>query len=80
MAVKVYGPVTAGCPQRVLVCLVEMGVDFEVVHVDLETGDHKKPEFLPLQVIFYPFLVSCIKSRSFFVAPVNCQIVFYTHR
>ncbi|XP_027078203.1 glutathione S-transferase F12 [Coffea eugenioides] len=49
MAVKVYGPVTAGCPQRVLVCLVEMGVDFEVVHVDLETGDHKKPEFLPLQ-------------------------------
>lgn len=49
MAVKVYGPVTAGCPQRVLVCLIEMGVDFELVRVDLETGDHKKPEFLLLQ-------------------------------
>ncbi|KAL3527383.1 hypothetical protein ACH5RR_012039 [Cinchona calisaya] len=49
MAVKVYGPVTAGCPQRVLVCLIEMGVEFEVVHVDLETGEHKNSEFLLLQ-------------------------------
>ncbi|PSS21435.1 Glutathione S-transferase [Actinidia chinensis var. chinensis] len=46
MVVKVYGPVRAACPQRVLACLVEMGVDFELVHVDLDEGEHKKPEFL----------------------------------
>ncbi|CAK9160768.1 unnamed protein product [Ilex paraguariensis] len=46
MVVKVYGPVMAACPQRVMVCLVEMGVDFELIHVDLESGEHKRPEFL----------------------------------
>ncbi|XP_057500040.1 glutathione S-transferase F12-like [Actinidia eriantha] len=49
MVVKVYGPARAACPQRVLACLVEMGVDFELVHVDLDEGEHKKPEFLILQ-------------------------------
>ncbi|CAI9110325.1 OLC1v1010331C1 [Oldenlandia corymbosa var. corymbosa] len=49
MVVKVYGPVTAGCPQRVMVCLFEVGVEFEVKHVDLEHMEQKKPEFLLLQ-------------------------------
>ncbi|GMH13225.1 hypothetical protein Nepgr_015066 [Nepenthes gracilis] len=46
MAVKVYGPLRAACPQRVLACLVELGEDFEVIHVDLEAAEHKQPEFL----------------------------------
>ncbi|KAL6993302.1 GST superfamily [Sarracenia purpurea var. burkii] len=46
MVVKVYGSARAACPQRVMACLVEMGVDFELVHVDLESGEHKKPDFL----------------------------------
>ncbi|KAJ9703022.1 hypothetical protein PVL29_004680 [Vitis rotundifolia] len=46
MVVKVYGAVTAACPQRVLACLVEKGVEFEVVHVDLDSGEQKRPEFL----------------------------------
>lgn len=50
MVVKVYGPIRAACPQRVIVCLLEMGVDFELVPVDLESGDHKKPDFLLRQV------------------------------
>ncbi|KAL5810167.1 hypothetical protein ACOSQ4_026735 [Xanthoceras sorbifolium] len=29
MVVKVYGPVMAGCPQRVLACLLEKDVEFE---------------------------------------------------
>ncbi|KAK2998939.1 hypothetical protein RJ639_024412 [Escallonia herrerae] len=49
MVVKVFGPVAAACPQRVLACLLEMGVDFEVVHIDLESGEHKRPDFLPRQ-------------------------------
>ncbi|KAK1552581.1 hypothetical protein Q3G72_019517 [Acer saccharum] len=46
MAVKVYGPVRAACPQRVLVCLLEKDVEFEIVHVDLDQGEQKHPEFL----------------------------------
>ncbi|XP_059624629.1 glutathione S-transferase F11-like [Cornus florida] len=46
MVVKVYGAIKAACPQRVLACLVELGVDFELIHIDLETGEHKSPEFL----------------------------------
>ena len=46
MVMKVYGPVRAACPQRVLACLLEKGVEFEVVHVDLDSGEHKRPDFL----------------------------------
>ncbi|KAM7279327.1 hypothetical protein ACFE04_006461 [Oxalis oulophora] len=46
MVVKVYGPVRAACPQRVMTCLLEKGVEFEIVHVDLDSGEHKRPDFL----------------------------------
>ncbi|XP_057971384.1 glutathione S-transferase F11 [Malania oleifera] len=46
MVVKVYGPLKAACPQRVLACLLEFGADFELVHVDLHAGHHKRPDFL----------------------------------
>ncbi|KAL5811914.1 hypothetical protein ACOSQ3_026864 [Xanthoceras sorbifolium] len=49
MVVKVYGPVRAACPQRVLACLLEKGIEFEIVHVDLDYGDQKRPEFLVRQ-------------------------------
>lgn len=51
MVVKVYGTVRSACVQRVLACLLEKGVDFDVVHVDLDTGEQKRPEFLVRQVI-----------------------------
>lgn len=43
---KVYGSARAACPQRVLTCLLEKGVDFELVHVDLDQGEQKQPKFL----------------------------------
>ncbi|OMO59821.1 hypothetical protein CCACVL1_24597 [Corchorus capsularis] len=46
MAVKVYGSVKSACTQRVLACLLEKDVEFEIVHVELDAGHHKKPEFL----------------------------------
>ncbi|MFQ6663089.1 hypothetical protein Gotur_030731 [Gossypium turneri] len=46
MVVKVYGPIKAACPQRVLACLLEKEVEFQIVDVDLEAGDHKNPDFL----------------------------------
>lgn len=50
MVVKVYGPIRAACPQRVLVCLFEFGVDFELINVDLDSNEHKQPGFLQKQV------------------------------
>lgn len=50
MVVKVYGPIQAACPQRVLACLFEFGVDFELIDVDLEANEHKQPDFLQKQV------------------------------
>ncbi|KAF9624744.1 hypothetical protein IFM89_013282 [Coptis chinensis] len=49
MAVKVYGSIRAVCPQRVMACLLEKDVEFELIHVDLDTGEHKRPEFLVRQ-------------------------------
>ncbi|XP_058749078.1 glutathione S-transferase F11-like [Vicia villosa] len=49
MVVKVYGSIRAACPQRVLACLIEKGIEFEIVHVDLDKGEQKHPEFLLLQ-------------------------------
>jgi hypothetical protein len=52
MVVKVYGP-TYGSPKRVLVCLFEKEIEFEAVDIDLFKGEHKKPDFLKLQVQFH---------------------------
>lgn len=59
MVVKVYGP-TCASAKRVLVCLIEKEIEFEVVPVDLSKGEHKDPEYLKLQVhIFdFPFIFS----------------------
>ncbi|KAG2239300.1 hypothetical protein Bca52824_090160 [Brassica carinata] len=46
MVVKLYGQVTAACPQRVLLCFLEKEIEFEIVHVDLDTLEQKKPEHL----------------------------------
>lgn len=52
MVLKVYGPAYAS-PKRVLVCLVEKEIEYEVVPVDLLKGEHKSPEYLKLQVYIY---------------------------
>uniref|UniRef100_A0A1J3GZF1 glutathione transferase n=1 Tax=Noccaea caerulescens TaxID=107243 RepID=A0A1J3GZF1_NOCCA len=46
MVVKLYGQVTAACPQRVLLCFMEKGIEFETVHIDLDNLEQKKPEHL----------------------------------
>lgn len=69
MVVKVYGSIRAACPQRVLACLLEKGIEFELVHVDLDKGEQKHPEFLLLQVLKFintPLYIyeSCIHIKS----------------
>ncbi|KAL1833517.1 hypothetical protein ACET3Z_003168 [Daucus carota] len=46
MVVKVFGSLRGACPQRVLACLLELDLDYEFVHVDLDSGEHKQPPFL----------------------------------
>ncbi|CAN1747948.1 Glutathione S-transferase [Linum perenne] len=47
--VKVYGPPLSTAVSRVLACLIEKDVPFQLVPVDMSKGEHKKPEFLKLQ-------------------------------
>lgn len=56
MVVKVFGSLRGACPQRVLACLLELDLDYEFVHVDLDSGEHKQPPFLLRQVTFLPCL------------------------
>ncbi|KAF8660594.1 hypothetical protein HU200_057620 [Digitaria exilis] len=43
MAMKVYGPAASTNVARVLVCLEEVGAEYELVPVDMPSGEHKSP-------------------------------------
>uniref|UniRef100_A0A0C9RU46 glutathione transferase n=1 Tax=Wollemia nobilis TaxID=56998 RepID=A0A0C9RU46_9CONI len=49
MVAKVYGAAYASGTRRVLSCLLEKDIDFELANVDLPKREQKKPEFLDLQ-------------------------------
>ncbi|XP_074365238.1 glutathione S-transferase-like [Apium graveolens] len=46
--IKVHGIKISTCSQRVFAALYEKGIDFELVPVDMQNGEHKKPPFLSL--------------------------------
>ncbi|CAD6272812.1 unnamed protein product [Miscanthus lutarioriparius] len=46
MAVKVYGWTISPFVSRVLLCLEEAGVDYELVSMSRDTGDHRHPDHL----------------------------------
>ncbi|KAG8375237.1 hypothetical protein BUALT_Bualt10G0079400 [Buddleja alternifolia] len=48
MVVKVYGPAYASS-KRVIACLIEKEIEYEVVSIDLFKGENKTPEYLKLQ-------------------------------
>ncbi len=51
MTIKVYGTKESTCSQRVYLALHEKEIcDYHIVHVDLLKGEHKRPEFLKIQV------------------------------
>lgn len=51
--VKVFGSPTSSEVARVLVCLFEKNVEFQLTRVDIYNGLEKKPEYLKLQVMLY---------------------------
>ncbi|KAH7578448.1 hypothetical protein JRO89_XS01G0383100 [Xanthoceras sorbifolium] len=76
MVVKVYGP-AYGSSKRVLVCLVEKGIDFETVPVDLIKGDLKQPDFLALQ----PFgVVPVIQDGEYTLYESRAIIRYYAEK
>ncbi|XP_047956861.1 glutathione S-transferase F12 isoform X2 [Salvia hispanica] len=46
MVVKVYGATYAACPQRVMACLFELGFQFDLIKIDLQSGEQKQPQNL----------------------------------
>ncbi|GJV59898.1 glutathione S-transferase-like protein [Tanacetum coccineum] len=46
--VKVFGPPLSTAVSRVLVCLLEKAVPFQLFPVSMAKGEHKKPDYLKL--------------------------------
>ncbi|KAI3893309.1 hypothetical protein MKX03_035978 [Papaver bracteatum] len=77
MVVKVYGQAMASASRRVLSCLIEKNVEFEVIPVDLMKGEHKQPEFLKLQ----PFgVVPAIQDGDFILYESRAIIRYYAEK
>ncbi|KAG8378010.1 hypothetical protein BUALT_Bualt08G0093600 [Buddleja alternifolia] len=47
--VKVYGPPVSAAVSRVLACLLEKDVPFQLLPVNMAKGEHKKPDYLNIQ-------------------------------
>lgn len=54
--VKVYGPTLSTAVSRVLACLLEKDVQFQLIPVNMSKGEHKKPDFLKIQVFLFTIL------------------------
>lgn len=48
--VKVYGPPLSTAVCRVIARLLEKDVEFQLISLNMAKGDHKKPDFLKIQV------------------------------
>ncbi|KAI4341155.1 hypothetical protein MLD38_025913 [Melastoma candidum] len=76
MVVKVYGAAFTS-PKRVLLCLIEKGIEFETVPVDLFKGEHKSPEYLKLQ----PFgSVPVVKDGDYTLYESRAIIRYYAEK
>ncbi|KAL9445784.1 hypothetical protein AB3S75_013633 [Citrus x aurantiifolia] len=67
--VKVYGPPLSTAVCRVLACLLEKDVEFQLISLNMAKGDHKKPDFLKIQPFgqvpaFQDEKISLFESRA----------------
>ncbi|KAG9439468.1 hypothetical protein H6P81_019633 [Aristolochia fimbriata] len=77
MAVKVHGSTYSSATRRVLACLIEKEVEFEIVPVDLMSGEHKKPDYLKLQ----PFaMVPFVQDGDFSLYESRAILRYYAEK
>jgi glutathione S-transferase len=70
--IKLHGMALSPNVIRVAAVLNEMGLDFEILPVDLRTGAHKHPDFLALNVTPLLPSIPCTDFRQrFFVFLAN---------
>ncbi|KAK3038901.1 hypothetical protein RJ639_028623 [Escallonia herrerae] len=50
-SVTVYGPPTAPSVSRVLACLYEKEIKFDLINIDMSKREHRSPDFLKMQVM-----------------------------
>lgn len=67
--VKVYGPPMSTAVSRVLACLLEKNVPFQLIPVNMAKGEHRKPDFLKIQPFgqvpaFQDESISLFESRA----------------
>ncbi|KAK9946862.1 hypothetical protein M0R45_012305 [Rubus argutus] len=67
--VKVYGPPVSTAVSRVLACLLEKEVPYQLIPVNMSKGEHKMPEYLKIQPFgqvpaFEDEDISLFESRS----------------
>lgn len=51
--VKVHGPPLSTAVSRVLACLIEKDVQFQLIPVNMSKGEHKSLDYLKIQVHTY---------------------------
>ena len=64
MGLKVYGLPISTCTSRVLTCLHEKEVEFELIPINLFTAEHLQPPFLSKNVINFIFFFFLVKFAS----------------
>jgi len=58
MTLKLYGSINSTCTVRVLAILYEKNIPFELINVDMQTGEHKSPAYFEKQPFgAVPYLV-----------------------
>ncbi|KAF9588919.1 hypothetical protein IFM89_017598 [Coptis chinensis] len=77
MVVKVHGPTFTAATRRVLACLIEKGIDYDIVPLDLLNRAHKDPEYLKLQ----PFgVVPVIEDGDFTLYESRAILRYYAEK
>ncbi|XP_071725163.1 glutathione S-transferase-like [Rutidosis leptorrhynchoides] len=75
---KVYGPAFSTAVSRVLACLIEKDVQFELIPVNMAKAEHKKPDYLKIQP-FGQVPAFQDESTSLFESRAICRYICEKH-